>query len=139
MLVPTEETMPFNFAIHKFSEARASKSELSRVCKKAALFRSMSRRALSWLLDTATQPVFNPNDVIVKQGERDQSVYLVLLGRVRVMQASADNTTERPIAELGPGEVFGELAILESQPRSATVVALERTSCLKVPSVIGVG
>jgi hypothetical protein len=128
-----ETKMGFNIAIRKFSEQRASKWQLSRVAKRAPLFRSMSRAALSRLLDTAIQPIFNPSDVIVRQGEQDQSVYLVIFGRVRVMQASAENATEQVIAELGPGEVFGELAILESQPRSATVLALERTSCLKVP------
>ena len=126
------DAMGFNIAIRRFSEQRPSKWQLSRVCKKAPLFRSMNRGALSRLLDTAIQPVYNPNDVIVKQGEHDQSVYLVIFGRVRVMQASPDSPTEIVIAELGPGEVFGELAILESQPRSATVLAVERTSCLKV-------
>ena len=125
--------MPFNIAIRRFSEARASKWQLKSVCKKAPLFRSMSRSALSRLLDDALQPIYNPNDVIVKQGESDSSVYLVIFGRVRVTKASAETIGEVQIAELGPGEVFGELAILESQPRSATVLALERTSCLKVP------
>ena len=125
--------MPFNIAIRRFSEARASKWQMKSVCKKAPLFRSMSRAALSRLLDDALQPIYQPNDVIVKQGEADSSVYLVIFGRVRVMKASTENQTEVQIAELGPGEVFGELAILESQPRSATVFAVERTSCLKVP------
>jgi CRP-like cAMP-binding protein len=125
--------MGFNIAIRKFSEQPASKWQLSRMAKKAPLFRSMPRGARSRLLDDAIQPVFNPDDVIVKQGEHDQSVYLVIFGRVRVIYASTDAASEVAIAELGPGEVFGELAVLESQPRSATVVALERTSCLKVP------
>lgn len=125
--------MPFNIATGRFSDQRASKWQLSRVCKKAPLFRSMSRSALSQLLRDAVQPIYNPNDVIVKQGEFDESVYLVIFGRVRVTKSSAENATEVMIAELGPGEVFGELAILEGQPRSATVLAIERTSCLKVP------
>ena len=93
----------------------------------------MSRGALSQLLDAAIQPVFNPDDIIVKQGEYDQAVYVVVFGRVRVTKVSAENPSDVSIAELGPGEVFGELAVLESLPRSATVVALELTSCLKVP------
>ena len=125
--------MPFNIAIRRFSEARASKWQLKSVCKKAPLFRSMSRAALSRLLDDALQPIYQPNDVIVKQGEADSSVYLVIFGRVRVMKVSTEVQSEVQIAELGPGEVFGELAILENQPRSATVLAVERTSCLKVP------
>jgi CRP-like cAMP-binding protein len=125
--------MPFNIGIRKFSEAPASRWQLSRLARKAPLFRSMSRSALSRLLDSGSQHRFKPDDVIIKQGEDDQSVYLVILGRVRVIHSTAENPAEMLIAELGSGEVFGELAILESQRRSATVVAVERTSCLKVP------
>src|SRR5712691_6678849 len=109
----------------------AYKWRVSRVAKKAPLFRSMTRTALSRLLDNSTQPLYRANDLIVRQGERDQSVYLVIFGRVRVTQSLADRHTEVVIAELGPGEVFGELAVLESQARSATVLSLEPTSCLK--------
>jgi CRP-like cAMP-binding protein len=110
-----------------------SKWQFARVARRAALFRSMNRSSLSQLLDTATQPVFRPNDIIVRQGEHDDGVYLVLSGRVRVMQSTPDNPTQIIIAELGPGDVFGEMAILESQPRSATVLTVERTICLKFP------
>ena len=103
-----------------------------RVAKKASLFRSMSRGALSRLVENSAKGVYRANDVIVRQGERDENVYLVLTGRVRVTQSRPDTATELIVAELGPGEVFGELAVLETQPRSATVLALEPTSCLKV-------
>ncbi len=92
----------------------------------------MSRGALSWLLDNSTETIYDINDVIVRQGEHDDSVYMVLVGRVRVTQSPGNGGADVFIAELGPGEIFGELAILESQPRSATVMTLERTSCLKV-------
>jgi CRP/FNR family cyclic AMP-dependent transcriptional regulator len=92
----------------------------------------MTRAALSWLLDNSTETIYDINDVIVRQGEHDDFVYLVLIGRVRVTQSSGDGAADVVIAELGPGDIFGELAILESQPRSATVHTLERTSCLKV-------
>jgi len=92
----------------------------------------MTRAALSWLLDNSIETIYDISDVIVRQGEHDDGVYLVLVGRVRVTQSSGNGGAEVLIAELGPGEIFGELASLESQPRSATVIALERTSCLKV-------
>ena len=110
-----------------------NKWQFARVARKAALFRSMKRSALSRLMDDSNIVTFKINDVVVRQGEQDQSVYIVLSGRVRVMQASVERQTETIVAELGPGEVFGEMAILESQPRSATVVTVEGTSCLKVP------
>jgi CRP/FNR family cyclic AMP-dependent transcriptional regulator len=117
--------------IRRDSDQAASKWKLAKVARKAPLFRSMTRTALSWLLDHSTETIYDSNDVIVRQGEHDDGVYLVLIGRVRVSQSSG-NGADVFIAELGPGEIFGELAILESQPRSATVQTLERTSCLKV-------
>jgi CRP-like cAMP-binding protein len=118
--------------IRRDSDQAASKWKLSRIARKAPLFRSMTRAALSWLLDNSTETIYDINDVIVRQGEHDDSVYLVLVGRVRVTQSSGNGSPDVFIAELGPGEIFGELAILESQPRSATVQTVERTSCLKV-------
>ena len=118
--------------IRRDSDQAASKWKLTRVARRAPLFRSMTRAALSWLLDNSTETIYDINDVIVRQGEHDDFVYLVLIGRVRVTQSSGDGAADVVIAELGPGDIFGELAILESQPRSATVHTLERTSCLKV-------
>lgn len=113
-----------------------SKGKAIRVAKKAPLFRSMSHAVLSALLDDCTQTIYDTNAVIIRQGERDETVYLVLAGRVRVFYSSPDNDTEVSVAELGSGEIFGELAVLETQPRSATVQALERTNCLRVPGTL---
>jgi CRP/FNR family cyclic AMP-dependent transcriptional regulator len=91
----------------------------------------MSHAALSELIDESTQTIYDTDAIIIRQGERDDTVYMVLSGRVRV--AYADSQPEVPVADLGPGEVFGEMAVLETQPRSANVVTLERTNCLRVP------
>jgi CRP/FNR family cyclic AMP-dependent transcriptional regulator len=91
----------------------------------------MSRAVLSDLVDGSRHVFYEAEDVIVRQGDHDSSVYLVLSGRVRVLQ-SQEGHPEETIAELGPGEIFGELASLETQPRSATVLSIEPTSCLKV-------
>jgi len=49
---------------------------------------------------------------------------------VRVVEATADGQAEMLLGEIGKAEVFGELGILRDQPRSATVIAVERTHCL---------
>ncbi len=56
--------------------------------------------------------------VINREGEAGESLYLLVDGRVRVLKG------DRPIAELGEREVFGEMALLDPGPRSATVQAL---------------
>jgi len=69
---------------------------------------------------------------VVRQGERDDTLYLVLEGemsvRVQVMGAEALLTT------LGVGECFGDLALLDKGPRSADVVALRDSLLVRVSS-----
>jgi serine phosphatase RsbU (regulator of sigma subunit) len=63
----------------------------------------------------AGQPVF-------EKGEMGTCMYIIASGRVRVLDGP------RIVDDLGPGEVFGEMAVLDSAPRSASVAALEDTS-----------
>lgn len=61
--------------------------------------------------------------VIVREGEPGDRVFLLHTGRVRVMKTAGG--AEVTLAEFGPGAVFGEMALIECAPRSATAVALE--------------
>lgn len=123
--------MGVNAATPKINEP-ANTRAVMRIAKNAALFRSMEKAALTALIGQSYHVFYEAGDVIVSQGDSDSSVYLVLAGRVRVLHSQEDQQTVEGIADLGPGEVFGELAVLETQPRSATVLTLEPTSCLKV-------
>ena len=97
------------------------------------LFRSLNTSQMDRLLAKSTQRVYPPGHAVIRQGEPGYSVYIVLSGRVRVVESLADNPAEMCLSELGQGEVFGELGILQGRPRSATVIPLERTVCLVVP------
>ncbi len=63
---------------------------------------------------------------IFAEGESGDALYLVLDGKVRV------HRQDRVIAELGERECFGEMAILDASPRSATVTAVKDTNLLKI-------
>jgi len=66
-------------------------------------------------------------ETIIREGDQCNEVYLVLGGAVRVLgRVSVDEQrTVRPgVCELGAGDVFGELAVFDEQPRSASVVAV---------------
>ena len=78
------------------------------------------------LLSVARRRSFSRNEVVFHQGDPAESMHLIGSGRyaVRIRTPVGDATT---LAILGPGESFGELALLGEDPeRSATVVALER-------------
>lgn len=67
------------------------------------------------------------NRVIFHEGEKGREIYLILSGKVRVI-GNVDLDEQRRIkpgfSELSQGELFGELAVFDEEPRSATVVAV---------------
>lgn len=63
---------------------------------------------------------------VFRQGDPGETMFAVSRGRVAVEVGG------KRITELGPGEVFGEMALLEHGPRSATVVTLEDTELLEI-------
>jgi LmbE family N-acetylglucosaminyl deacetylase len=72
---------------------------------------------------------FSSGSQIVEQHEPGANLYLILSGNADVIQEDADGT-RRALARLGPGEFFGELAIVHEQPRAAHVVAVGDVTCL---------
>ena len=72
----------------------------------------------------AVEVDFAPGHVIARQGDIGSGFFVITAGRVRVARDG------RPIAELGPGDFFGELSVLDGQPRTAQVSAIEPTTCL---------
>jgi len=77
------------------------------------------------------QRTFRRGDVVVRQGEPGSSLHLVMAGHFKVVVAAASGD-ELLLTIIGPGQLFGEIALLDGGPRSATVVALEagRTASL---------
>ena len=70
-------------------------------------------------------------EVLFRQGEIGDSVYVVVSGRVSVLLTDADGSV-RVLAELGAGEVVGEMAYIGGEPRSATVVAARDTQLARL-------
>ncbi len=69
------------------------------------------------------------DSVVFREGERGEELFIVLSGRVGSFVAQSDGT-RRKIYEFGPGRFFGEMAIVEGEPRSATCQAEEETILL---------
>jgi diguanylate cyclase (GGDEF)-like protein len=95
------------------------------------LFRSLDRERLLHLVSRASEHVFAAGHAVIRQGETADYVFVVLSGQVRVVQSTFESPlVGQVLAEIGYGELFGELSILTDQPRTATVVAVEHTRCL---------
>jgi NADH dehydrogenase len=74
---------------------------------------------------------FEIGQTVFRQGDVGDRIYIVLGGRAQVVREGADG--DRLLAEIGPGEFFGEMALLGNAPRNATVRCLEATTVLGIP------
>jgi CRP-like cAMP-binding protein len=78
--------------------------------------------------------IYEAGSVIVRQGDGAEEFYVILEGRVDVEFEERDEEDETRaytlIAELGPGDYFGEMALLTESPRAASVVVVERCRVL---------
>jgi signal transduction histidine kinase len=71
-----------------------------------------------------------PGEIVFFEGDEGDTMYLIWSGRVAIIKGDVDSPVI--LSFQGPGGIFGEMAILENQPRSATVVALERLRLLEI-------
>jgi len=108
----------------------ATQTLLASMLAGVPLFRALSATQLNVLVAQASEQVYPAGYVIARQGEPPRFLWVLLSGRVRVVESTTDGQAEMLLGELGKSEVFGELGILRDQPRSATVIAVERTHCL---------
>jgi diguanylate cyclase (GGDEF)-like protein len=97
------------------------------------LFRNLSSEQRQVLLASAAEQSFAPGHVLIRESDPPDRLFVILSGRVRVLEVAPDSPVELIVGELGEGEIIGELSMLRNQSRSATVVAIERTQCLVLP------
>jgi CRP/FNR family transcriptional regulator, cyclic AMP receptor protein len=88
------------------------------------VFQGLSEDELAHLCSLARTRQYKARETIVEKGEAATEFFVLLSGRAKVAMAGADGS-DAAVNVMGPGEVFGEIAILDGQPRSATVTTLE--------------
>ncbi|HKJ02284.1 MAG TPA: GGDEF domain-containing protein [Longimicrobiales bacterium] len=92
------------------------------------LLRDLQPQDLEHLAATARQQQVRSGDTIVEIGDPARSLYLLVDGQVQVVYPSASADFE--LARLGPGDFFGEMALLNDKPGTATVRALSEATLL---------
>jgi CRP/FNR family cyclic AMP-dependent transcriptional regulator len=97
--------------------------------KRVSIFSSMTLEQLRVLTTHLEEQHFLSKEVIFREGDFSQELYIVVTGRVRIVK-DYGKRHERILAVLGPGDFFGEMAIFEGAPRSATTVTEEEAEFL---------
>jgi CRP-like cAMP-binding protein len=93
---------------------------------RSAIFAGLPEAALEQLAGTMQRRPYKRRQTIFHQHDPGSALYLIESGRVKVVLETEEGE-ELLLRVLGAGEIFGELALLDAQPRSASVVALEDT------------
>ncbi len=97
--------------------------------KRVSIFSGMTLEQIRVLTSHLDEQHFLPGEVILLEGDFSQELYILVSGQVRIVK-DCGKAQERTLAVLGPGDFFGEMAIFESAPRSATAVAEEEAELL---------
>lgn len=92
------------------------------------IFANCTPEEIDAISDVAQESGFQAGQIIVTQGTPGQAFYLILSGRVEIIRDG------QSLGAFGPGDFFGEMSLLDSAPRSATIKALESTNCLMLSS-----
>ncbi len=86
---------------------------------------------LSDVCDGSEQLEINPNTVIIEEGSNSEEMYVVIDGELLVTKRTGER--DLVLARLGPGEVVGEMALLDQAPRTATVAAAQKSRIIRIP------
>lgn len=100
--------------------------------EKSKLFHSLNDAELRLLKDAAEERTFAPDQVVFKEGDPGDGLFVVKSGVV-VVYAVISQGEKKPFAKVGPGDFFGEMAVLDNEPRSATVATEEESVLYFIP------
>jgi CRP-like cAMP-binding protein/nitrite reductase/ring-hydroxylating ferredoxin subunit len=106
----------------------AEREETANALSHVAFFAGVDAESLATLQDLAFRRTFAAGELIVEEGRTGNGAYVVTTGKVEVVRGLPDRP--QVLATFGPGEPFGELALLGDWKRTASVVAVEETTCI---------
>lgn len=91
----------------------------------------LPREVLRTLAAQVVSRLYADNELIVRQGDVDSELFLIVRGEVRVLLGRTGGSTAE-VRRLGPGQIFGELAFMTGEPRTATVGSVTECEVLVV-------
>lgn len=105
--------------------------DITKQLKETLLFNGLSNEALTALAQKASTRKLTKGDVLMRKGESGDSLFLIHEGWVKIVTTDSKGD-ELILNKCGPGESIGEMALLDKEPRSATVIALGDVEALEL-------
>ncbi|MCP4147090.1 MAG: cyclic nucleotide-binding domain-containing protein [bacterium] len=93
------------------------------ILKGLDMFADINYKALRGLSSLFEERIYNQNEVIFNEGDIGNSMMVITSGEVRISQTPDSNNTEETLIILKEGDVFGEMALIDDLPRSASTIS----------------
>ena len=90
------------------------------------LFRSLSEKALFELAAITIEQTYPPKTVVFKEGDKGDALYIVKSGKINILKRNSQGI-DSVLVSLGKGAVVGDMAIIDEQPRSASLGTVQET------------
>ncbi len=111
--------------------AKVSDVLLKKISEKVEAFKGLELHEMAAVFQFADKKVFNPGDAIVVEGKLGSYMYLIMDGEAIVSkQMRVGESME--LRRLGPADSFGEMSVIDNEPRSATVTAVTHCKILRL-------
>ena len=104
--------------------------EVIKLLKEAELFKGLNEKELQAVSELGTLRSFSKGDVIFAENSEGKNFFIVVSGAVSINKNVAGGR-KRNLSNLGKGDIFGELALFDSQPRSADAEASEDSEVIE--------
>jgi CRP/FNR family transcriptional regulator len=111
----------------------ASVEETAGLLARVGVFSELGREELAQVAEVAVPRSFAGGEVVFREGDESNTAYVVRTGHARAVRQHSDGRT-LTLANFGSGEVFGELAMFDSDRRSATIEAIDDLELLAILS-----
>src|SRR5688572_25939953 len=108
----------------------SEQTEIARFLGAASLFKNVKPDYLSQIASRVEEKIFAREQVVFEAGDEGDALYLIKAGSVGVFLIDEQVGLRYELARLRAGDVFGEMALLTEEKRSATCQAMEPTQCL---------
>jgi CRP-like cAMP-binding protein len=103
--------------------------------KKLKLFNDLSDRAVYKLMDIMYTKTYPANEIIFNEGDVGKAVFILKSGEVVITKMDKKDKQERILSRFSTGDFFGEMALLEEMPRSATARTVQESEIVFIYKV----
>lgn len=97
------------------------------------LFAGLDKKDIQLLAGACQERKYSAGSTLIKQGDTGVGLYVLTAGTVHITKSTDPDRAEIDLGTAGPGNVLGEMSLLDDLPRSATVTAVDDVTALLLP------